>query len=302
VTAGPGSPTPRIPEVPPAEAAAIRARLAELAGRPQPPATTLLTEEALSRLAALRVDTGGRHGVLVPVLAATQLTWTAMMALVDALVTPDGHRITVHAYEDVRLMQELRAGELYTSSAMLTGVQPSRSGTRIAFTITGQDSAGQPAVSIVNTAYVRGLWADKGWGEVATDPGGALTGEGPQRRTSLTLSPTVTDSYAEVSGDRNPIHLSDPHARAVGLPGRIVHGLCTYGTVAQAVLDLHGLQTEAVGRVWASFRDVVLPGDRIDVEVSGSAPRLTAVARTGRGTVAVECAVELTDSGAAPSS
>lgn len=296
------APTAQDPAVPPGEAAAICGRLAELAGRPQPPVDAALPQEALDRLAALRVDPEGQRGVLVPVLAATQVTWTAMMALVDALVTPHGHRIIVHAYEDVRLLQPLRSGEVYRSSATLTGTQPSRSGTRAAMTIVAQDSAGRPAVSIVNTAYIRGVWVDSAWGDVATGAGATATsgatapdGGRPGRRTSFLLSDTVTDEYAVVSGDHNPVHLSDVAARAVGLPSRIVHGLCTYGAVARAVLDEHGLPPDAVTRVWARFRDVVLPGDRLDIDSTAidDSRRLVAVARSGRGPAAEDCVIEL---------
>lgn len=282
------------PDVSPEEAGAIRARLIELAGRPQPPMEHVLTQEALSRLQAMRVDSDGYLGVHVPALAATQVTWTAMMSLVDAVVTPEGRRITVHAYEDVRLVRPLRAGETYTSRATLTGVQPSRSGTRLAFTITADDVSGRPVIDIVNTAYVRGVWADVAWGHVATEPGGPRAA-GELQRTTFVLKPTVTEEYAEVSGDHNPVHLSDVPARAVGLPGRIVHGLCTFGAVARAVLDLQDLSDDDVHRVWARFRDIVLPGDRLDVDVSSLGRRLTAIARTGRGTVAEECVIDLAD-------
>ncbi len=46
--------------------------------------------------------------------------------------------------------------------------------------------------------------------------------------------------YAGASGDFNPIHIDEEFARAVGLPGRILHGLWTMAQVARA-------QTEAAG-------------------------------------------------------
>src|ERR1035438_3640032 len=50
----------------------------------------------------------------------------------------------------------------------------------------------------------------------------------------------VTVRYAGASGDFNPIHIDEEFARAVGLPGRILHGLWTMAQVARA-------QTEAAG-------------------------------------------------------
>ena len=50
----------------------------------------------------------------------------------------------------------------------------------------------------------------------------------------------LTVRYAGASGDFNPIHIDEEFARAVGLPGRILHGLWTMAQVARA-------QTEAAG-------------------------------------------------------
>jgi acyl dehydratase len=50
----------------------------------------------------------------------------------------------------------------------------------------------------------------------------------------------VTVRYAGASGDFNPIHIDEPFATSVGLPGRILHGLWTMAQVARA-------QTEAAG-------------------------------------------------------
>ncbi|MGH2865816.1 MAG: MaoC/PaaZ C-terminal domain-containing protein [Solirubrobacteraceae bacterium] len=50
----------------------------------------------------------------------------------------------------------------------------------------------------------------------------------------------LTVRYAGASGDFNPIHIDVEFAKAVGLPGRILHGLWTMAQVARA-------QTEAAG-------------------------------------------------------
>ena len=50
----------------------------------------------------------------------------------------------------------------------------------------------------------------------------------------------LTVRYAGASGDFNPIHIDEEFAKAVGLPGRILHGLWTMAQVARA-------QTEAAG-------------------------------------------------------
>ena len=50
----------------------------------------------------------------------------------------------------------------------------------------------------------------------------------------------MTVRYAGASGDFNPIHIDEEFATAVGLPGRILHGLWTMAQVARAHTDAAG--------------------------------------------------------------
>jgi acyl dehydratase len=93
----------------------------------------------------------------------------------------------------------------------------------------------------------------------------------------------LTARYAGASGDFNPIHIDEEFARAVGLPGRILHGLWTMAQVARA-------QTEAAGgpehlkRLSVQFRGMGLPEQ--EVVVSGT------VREAGGGTVVIETVAE----------
>jgi acyl dehydratase len=93
----------------------------------------------------------------------------------------------------------------------------------------------------------------------------------------------LTARYAGASGDFNPIHIDEEFARAVGLPGRILHGLWTMAQVARA-------QTEAAGgpehlkRLSVQFRGMGLPEQ--EVVVSGT------VREADGGTVVIETVAE----------
>jgi acyl dehydratase len=75
----------------------------------------------------------------------------------------------------------------------------------------------------------------------------------------------MTVRYAGASGDFNPIHIDEEFARAVGLPGRILHGLWTMAQVARA-------QTEAAGgpehlkRLSVQFRGMGVPEQEVVVK------------------------------------
>jgi acyl dehydratase len=95
-------------------------------------------------------------------------------------------------------------------------------------------------------------------------------GEIPEVR--VTPDKYVTVRYAGASGDFNPIHIDEEFARAVGLPGRILHGLWTMAQVARA-------QTEAAGgpehlkRLSVQFRGMGVPEQ--EVLVSGTVREAT---------------------------
>jgi len=95
----------------------------------------------------------------------------------------------------------------------------------------------------------------------------------------------LTYRYAGASGDFNPIHIDDEYARAVGLPGRILHGLWSMAQVARA-------QTEAAGgpqhlkRLSVQFRGMGVPEEEVVVtstvrEVAGGVATIDAEARQG---------------------
>ncbi len=75
----------------------------------------------------------------------------------------------------------------------------------------------------------------------------------------------LTARYAGASGDFNPIHIDEEFAKAVGLPGRILHGLWTMAQVARA-------QTEAAGgpehlkRLSVQFRGMGVPEQELVVK------------------------------------
>jgi acyl dehydratase len=77
----------------------------------------------------------------------------------------------------------------------------------------------------------------------------------------------LTVRYAGASGDFNPIHIDEEFARAVGLPGRILHGLWTMAQVARAQTQAAG-GPEHLKRLSVQFRGMGVPEQ--EVLVSGT--------------------------------
>jgi acyl dehydratase len=82
----------------------------------------------------------------------------------------------------------------------------------------------------------------------------------------------LTVRYAGASGDFNPIHIDEEFARAVGLPGRILHGLWTMAQVARAETDAAG-GPEHLKRLSVQFRGMGVPEQ--EVLVTGTVREVT---------------------------
>lgn len=108
--------------------------------------------------------------------------------------------------------------------------------------------------------------------------GGFGGSKGPARRTvpdrepdrvvrSATL-PQQALLYRMVSGDRNPLHADPAFAALAGFERPILHGLCTYGIVAKAVVDsvLDGSAGD-LRSIEARFSGHVFPGETIHTSI-----------------------------------
>ena len=93
----------------------------------------------------------------------------------------------------------------------------------------------------------------------------------------------LTVRYAGASGDFNPIHIDEQFARAVGLPGRILHGLWTMAQVARRGLRAGG-GPGSLARLSVQFRGMGLPEH--EIRVTGT------VAEVRNGTAIVHTVAE----------
>jgi len=85
------------------------------------------------------------------------------------------------------------------------------------------------------------------------------------------LTKEVTDEdiemFAQVSTDRNPVHLDEAYAMDTIFEGRIAHGMLTAGLVSAVIGEqLPGHGTVYLGQT-LKFLAPVRPGDRVTAEV-----------------------------------
>ncbi|MCE6961394.1 MaoC family dehydratase [Cereibacter sphaeroides] len=106
-------------------------------------------------------------------------------------------------------------------------------------------------------------------------PRGTICIEDLEIGMSRSLRKEVTDRdielFAEVSTDRNPVHLDDDYARDTIFEGRIAHGMLTAGLISAVIGEqLPGHGTVYLGQS-LKFLAPVRPGDTVLAEVSVTA-------------------------------
>ncbi len=115
---------------------------------------------------------------------------------------------------------------------------------------------------------------------------------------SVTPDRYAAQRYAGASGDFTPFHLDPELARAIGLPGIILHGLYTYGQLARGLLEPFGGDPRALRSLSTRFRrpsvpeaELVMTG-RVD-EVEGNRLEISCAMEQGGREVLSEGRAEL---------
>ncbi len=106
-------------------------------------------------------------------------------------------------------------------------------------------------------------------------PRGTICIEDIEIGMTRSLRKTVTDRdiqlFAEVSTDRNPVHLDDAYAQDTRFEGRIAHGMLTASLISAVI----GEQLPGHGSVYLGqslrFMAPVRPGDTVDTHVTVTA-------------------------------
>lgn len=94
------------------------------------------------------------------------------------------------------------------------------------------------------------------------------------RMAPLRVTPdrSVPVRYAGASLDFNPIHVDDEAARAVGFPGRILHGLWTMAQAARMVQAAAGGDPAALRSISGEFRSIVVADVELEVDAVVGSP------------------------------
>ncbi len=92
-----------------------------------------------------------------------------------------------------------------------------------------------------------------------------------------------------LTGDRYPIHSDPAYARAAGFPGPILHGLCTFGYTARALITtVGGGEPSLLRAIEGRFAAPAFPGDGLRIEIWCDGDEALFVTRRTDGTAVLD--------------
>ena len=233
----------------------------ETIGRPASARRYDVTYAALHAYAEATDDVvGGPAFAIVP-------AWETIHPASRSVAPGDARKFVVHYAHDLRLHRPLEAGMKLVSQATPVALLPRPNGTSLVIRTETRTEDDELVNEQYVTEFFRGVPADRGAGERPPDHRLEVEGD-PIAEITYRVAEDQTVRYAAASGDDFAIHLDDDFARTVGLPGRIVHGLCTLAFAGRATLEAAGVEDpRMVERLAVRFSAPLFPGESVTTRV-----------------------------------
>ncbi|HZM78877.1 MAG TPA: MaoC/PaaZ C-terminal domain-containing protein [Candidatus Limnocylindrales bacterium] len=209
-------------------------------------------------------------GELAPPVFAVVPAWESLVEAVSRVAPAEVLPQLLHGEQDIHIHRPVVPGMRLVSTAEVVGTHVKTSGTTVTVHSLSSTSDGEPVNEQYMVAFLRGWNADHPGGEPAPDHAFTPPEGEAEKVLSAKVDEDQTFRYRDASGDHNPIHVDDEIARAVGLPGMIVHGLCTMAfTSWAAVIVLCDGDPRRLKRIAVRFSQPVLPGQEITTRFWG---------------------------------
>ena len=236
----------------------------DLIGKPYDVSTYFVTAEAIEKYARATNDDNPRYldqdVVASPVFPVVPAFESFMAAAMDPDLGADFLRL-VHGAEEHVLFAPIRPGDVLTSTPVLESIEQKDTGETFTVKVTEAREDGEVVAEVRGTMFIRGTGSRRA---AVASAGGEPPGGEIVYEEATKVDDDQTYRYAEASGDRNPIHLDADTAKLAGLPGLILHGMCTMAIATKgAVNGLVGGDPARIGRVGARFSRPVLPGQEL---------------------------------------
>jgi acyl dehydratase len=235
---------------------------AELVGKEYGQSSFEVTAEAIEKYALATNDPneryiGGSNVLASPVFPVVPAFNSFMAVGMDPELQADLLRL-VHGAEEHVLYAPIRPGDTLTVATVLESVDRKETGETFTVKANETNQNGELVAEVRATMFIRGT----GSGQRTSAP--AKESKEVVYEETIKVDEDQTHRYAEASGDHNPIHLDDNTAKMAGLPGIILHGMCTMAMASKgAVKGLAGGDPTRIRRVAVRFSKPVFPGQEL---------------------------------------
>jgi acyl dehydratase len=235
------------------------------------PASAVVDPDRARAYAAATNDDNPAYesGKYAPPVFGVVPAWSLLGEVTLDVVPADALMFIVHGEQDMHFQRPLVPGTELTTTAEASSLRVGGPGTRFVVRLDSVDGDGRPVLTQYATLFVRGVTDGESGGPDA--PPHDLPADARNHAIDRIVLPVDRDQtyrYAEASGDQMPIHLDDELAKQVGLPGIIVHGLCTMAFCGRAIIDrLADGDPSRLRRLAVRFAAHLLPGDELAVDL-----------------------------------
>lgn len=227
-----------------------------------------VTQERIAAYAAATNDSIAKHAsgeIAPPVFSVVPAFQAAGMA---SLTVIPGELLgaILHGEQDFHFHRPIEPGMTLSTTATPIGMRQRSSGVTVVTKADTREAGGELVTEQYMTTFVRGAQGVEDLGEDAPKHGfdESLREREPDAEVAQTYDQDQTFRYAEASGDPMQIHLDEDFAKAVGLPGIIIHGLCTMAFTSVAALESFAPDDPTrLRRLAVRFAKMAFPGQTV---------------------------------------
>jgi acyl dehydratase len=243
----------------------------EAIGKSGDPVEFEVTKERIAAYAKATNDPLPAHasGEIAPpvfaIVPAFQAAGMASMQVIPGVLLG----AILHGEQDFHYHRPLEPGMKLSTTAAPIGMRQRSSGVTVV-TRAETRTDDELVVEQYMTTFVRGAQGVEDIGEDAPPHrfDEALREREPDAEVAQTFDADQTFRYAEASGDPMQIHLDDEFAKSVGLPGIIIHGLCSMAFTSVALIA-HACPDDPtrLKRLAVRFAAIALPEQTITTRI-----------------------------------
>ncbi len=173
--------------------------------------------------------------------------------------------LLLHGEQELDLHRPLPASASVISRLRIAEIHDKVSGALIKFAVESATEAGEKLASARTSVFIRGI------GGFGGQRGESVQLPPPPRPPDIVHAEATVPAQAllyRLTGDANPLHADPKMAARGGYHAPILHGLCTYGFAARAIIKhCCGNDAARLRSIRARFSQPVFPGETLLTEI-----------------------------------